>query len=280
MLHKLNVVAHKYAKEFIPKRYKEIAQDIKLVDDAGHGYDRFGAHKDWVAFSIALNSFLYEKYFRTQSFGVENIPLDGPVILTPNHGGTLPLDGMMLHQDVIRKTGRLPRPIADFFVPKMPLVSMVYSRVGVVSGARGNVNHLLKNGEALVIFPEGLPGISKTYKDRYQLRHWRPGHIELAKKHKAAIVPVAIVGPDDQMPLLAKIESFKTLGAPYLPIPLTPFPLPVKYRIFYGEPVYPHLELGAVSSHFDSVEGLAKFLKAKVQGMIDKGLHERQGVFK
>ena len=256
-------------------------EKLTLNTDHDSAYDRFGANKAWVGFSAKLCRFLYESYFRVESNGASKIPLKGPVIFTANHGGTIPLDGIMLYQDILKQTKgkRLARPIADFFVSKMPLISIAFSRVGVVPGARSNVDYLLSKGEALLIFPEGLPGISKTFNHRYQLQDWRPGHIELAQKHRAAILPVALEGPDDQMPLLHKFERIKILGAPYLPIPLTPVPLPVRYHIYYGDPIYPHKELDGSRGSFKNANELADHIKLTLQGMIDEGLAHRQGVF-
>lgn len=59
--------------------------------DAGHGYDRFGLHPDYVAFGDALAGTIYDRYFRVQSTGSENIPSEGPAILAANHSGTIPI---------------------------------------------------------------------------------------------------------------------------------------------------------------------------------------------
>ena len=82
--------------------------------DAGHGYDAFGMHPDFIAFGDALVSFLYERWFRVKSYDAHHVPSHGPAILAANHSGTLPLDGMMLWADVLRHTHppRAPRPVA------------------------------------------------------------------------------------------------------------------------------------------------------------------------
>ena len=245
--------------------------------------DIFGLQAHWVGFSLWFHRFLYEHYFRVDSSGIESVPANGPVIFTPNHGGTIPLDGIMLYQDILRRSQpiRLARPVADYFVPKLPFISAIFARVGVVAGSRANLDYLLQRGESLMLFPEGLPGIAKTYGERYTLQRWRPGHIELALNHRAAIVPVGIVGPDEQMPLLTKLESFKAFGVPYLPITATPWPLPVRYHIRYGEPVYPH-EILSRSQQQDpaAIQSVATLLQGRVRQLIQQSLLERKGVFK
>ena len=263
----------------LPRRLQQRVNE--LMATRSNEPDLFGMQGSWVGFSLWFHRFLYDYYFRVQSSGIEHVPARGPVIFTPNHGGTIPLDGIMLYQDILRRCEpvRLARPVADYFVPKMPFVSAVFSRVGVVSGSRSNLEYLLQRGETLMIFPEGLPGIAKTYRDRYKLQDWRPGHIELAAKYRAAIVPVGIVGPDEQMPLLAKLQSFQFLGAPYIPITATPLPMPVRYHIRYGEAVYPHQTLGCDPQDPRSIQAFAKLLRGKVMRLIEQGLSDRKGLF-
>src|SRR5690606_30200462 len=90
--------------------------------DAGHGYDVFGMHRDWIVLARALLGPLYRHYFRVSSYGAEHIPKEGPAILVANHAGALPLDAMMLAMDVLQHTDppRMPRVVVDYFVPRLP----------------------------------------------------------------------------------------------------------------------------------------------------------------
>lgn len=251
------------------------------IRDAGHGYDRFGMHPDFVALADLLMTPGYERWFRVKSYGAENIPADGPAIVAANHSGTLPFDAMMLWTDIYRHTTppRAPRPIADYFVSSLPLIGTTFSRTGMVGGSRGNARALLEAGEMLLLFPEGTPGIGKPFKDRYQLQRWREGHCELAIRHRAPIVPVALVGPEEQMPQLARLPGVG--GIPYIPVPATLFPLPVRYHIHYGTPI----DLSERFSVEDAddpevVRKTALEVKAAVQELVNAGLAERHGVFK
>lgn len=250
--------------------------------DAGHGYDRFGLHPDWVRASVALTRPLYEGYFRVTSHGIENVPADGPVILAANHSGMLPLDGAMLWVDLVRQLDppRVPRIVADAFVPMLPFVFTFFSRIGVVLGDRATVHRLLDDGELLVIFPEGTPGIGKPFQERYRLQGWRVGHAELALRHRAPIVPVAIIGAEEQWPQIARIEGLHPFGAPYLPVPATPLPLPVHYHVWYGEPIRLHEQCPADAADDPEIaEEAAATVKNAVQALIDRGLEQREGVF-
>lgn len=257
--------------------------DTLVFPDAGHGYDSFGMHPDFVAFGDALCRGLYEDYFRVKSYGHEHIPAEGPAILAANHSGTLPFDGNMVWNDVLRNTHppRVCRAIADYFVNSLPFVGTLFSRAGMVGGSRGNVRNLLESGELLLLFPEGTPGIGKPFRDRYQLQDWRKGHCEFAIRYGAPVIPVGIVGAEEQMPQIARIPlAWTGLPIPYLPVPATPFPLPVRYHIHYGAPLRFDQEYSPAQADDPEVVGeAAARVKAAVQDLLEKGLEMREGVF-
>lgn len=247
----------------------------------GDAYDCFGAHRTGAELGLAATRPLYEAYFRVESQGVENIPAEGPVVVAANHSGTLPFDAFMLHTDIARQSDppRFPRTVVDRFVPKLPFFSTFVARAGGISGTRRNVEHVLETGQILVVFPEGTVGIGKTFDRRYKLQEWRPGHAELALRYKAPVVPAAIVGAEEQMPILARFDRLHLFGAPYLPIPATPFPLPVRYHLRYGAPIPLHEMYDGDPRDPDTINAAAAIVKARVQSIIDRALEERTGVF-
>ncbi len=249
--------------------------------DAGHGFDRFGLHPDFVALGDAIVAPLYDKYFRVRSYGIDNVPTSGPAVLAANHSGTLPLDGAMIYTDVFRHTQppRSLRPVADYFVSTLPVISTLFARCGVVGGSRGNARALLEAGELLLIFPEGTPGIGKNFTQRYQLQEWRKGHAELAIRYRAPVVPVAVVGAEEQMPQITRLEV--SLGSiPYIPVTAVPFPLPVRYHIHYGAPLPFDQDYGPDDADDPAiVREAAARVKSAVQELIDQGLEQRDGVF-
>ena len=60
------------------------------------GYDPFGLSRDSLGGAVRVARFLYRNYFRAQSFGIENVPGSGRVILVSNHSVQLPFDGLPL----------------------------------------------------------------------------------------------------------------------------------------------------------------------------------------
>lgn len=250
--------------------------------DAGHGYDAFGLHPDFVAFGEALTQGLYRRYFRVVSSGHENIPSTGGGVLAANHSGAVPIDSAMIWTDVVRHTDppRVPRPVADHFVPMIPVIGTLFARAGMVGGSRRNAAALLERGDLLLIHPEGVPGIAKHFKDRYKLQDWRVGHVELAIRHRVPVIPTAVVGAEEQLPQIGRIPiSFA--GLPFIPITLVPVPLPVRYHIRYGPPIEVHRHTTPDQADDPAVvRQAAAEVKAAVQGLIDGLLATRKGIFR
>jgi 1-acyl-sn-glycerol-3-phosphate acyltransferase len=249
--------------------------------DAGHGYDEFGLHPPSLATAVEASRLLYESYFRVDSVGASYIPASGPAILIANHAGVLPVDAAILCLDVLRQTvpPRIPRAVSDHFVPRLPLVSTLFARLGAVSGTRTNVRHLLERGELVAIWPEGVTGPAKPFKERYRLQAWRVGFAELAIRYRAVVVPVAIIGAEESWPMLGKLRWLRAFGAPYLPIPATPLPLPAHVHLRYGPPI----DFGrdpAEASDPDIVASAAGTAREALEQLIRQALHERKGVFR
>lgn len=263
----------------LPEQVVHQVETMPLRDE-GHGVDRFGLSREGALRGLALTHALYTHYFRVQSFGAEHIPADGGAIVACNHSGMIPLDAVLVTHDLLRKTSRVPRVAVDWFVPGLPWVNLLYARAGTFSGSRGNFHAMLDAGELVLVFPEGVPGISKRFSQRYQLQTWRQGHAELAIHHQVPIVPAAVVGAEEQWPQVARVEGVKLFGAPFLPVPATPLPMPVKIRIRYGEPIpIPSLYPRHAARDADAVKEAAARVREAVEGLLRKGLAERKGVF-
>lgn len=279
----------------ITDRHRQIVERIQ-VNDLGFGYDAFGLNKDVLVRAIAVLEPIFENYFRVETFGLENIPATGRTILAANHTGALPLDGAMVGLSVaLRKDPpRLIRAVYDNFVGAMPFVNLLFSRMGQVLGTRENFEYLLDNDEMVVVFPEGSKGIVKPYfSEAYKCRKWNIGFIELHLKYRAPLIPVAVVGAEEQLPILQENKWIgKPMGVPEVPItvntllaattmlPGLALPFPARYRIYYGEPIefYKEFSPAAIRSP-DLVRELAREVQTRVQRMIIKGLEDRPGIY-
>lgn len=252
------------------------------IDDAGAGYDVFGANADWARRASKLTAFLYERWFRVRSYNTQNIPQRRGGILIANHSGNLPIDGAMICADIVRRTDppRLVRPIAHHVASAIPIFSTVFARVGVVGGSRTNVEHLLSRDELLLIFPEGVPGITKGFRNRYKLVDFTVGHAEFALRHRAPIYPIAVIGAEEQLPEIGSIP-FGRSRIRRVTVPLLPFPLPVRYHLHYGPPIHLYEDYPPESADDPEVlEACAERTRHIVQTLVDEGLRQRKGVFR
>jgi 1-acyl-sn-glycerol-3-phosphate acyltransferase len=125
-------------------------------------------------------------------------------------------------------------------------------------------------------------GISKTFDQRYQLTDFGLGFMRLALETKTPIVPVAVIGAEEQLPSIGNLETLAKLFR--MPsFPLIPqlflglaFPLPVRYRLYYGEPLY---FSGDPDDEDAVLEEKVWTVKASIQALIERGLRERKSVF-
>ena len=262
--------------------FQRIAREAPF-EDAGHGFDVFGLHPPTLARNVSLLAPLYDRYFRVESDGIDRIPARGPAILVANHAGVLPVDAGILCLDVLRRTNppRIPRPIAAHFVPRIPMVATAFARCGVVTGTRANSRYLLEHGELVAIWPEGVRGPAKRFRERYRLQRWSVGFAELAIRHRAPVIPVAVLGAEESWPLALRLRGVRLFGAPYWPIPLVPLPLPAHYRIQYGPAI--HLDrdhLPAEANDPDVVAAAAERVRRALQQLVDDARNARRGLFR
>lgn len=275
-------VAAALASTLLPRQDREQLARLRF-NDAGHGYGPLGFHPGTFAAAAALCRPFYKHYFRVRTYGAHHIPADGAAILAANHSGMLPVDGTMIVTDVVghSEPPRVPRTVGDVFIPLLPWIGTLFSRLGVVGGSRDTCRALLDSGELLLVFPEGTPGIGKGYAHRYELAEWRVGHAELAIQARVPVVPVAVIGAEESWPQIARFDGVHLFGAPWLPLPLLPFPLPARYHIYYGEPIALYERYAPADADIPEVaEAAAAEVKAAVAALIARGLEQRKGVFR
>jgi len=203
------------------------------------GYDPWGYNDEGMKVGLSLARQLYEKYFRVETIGIDKIPADGPVMIVANHSGQLPIDGLLIgYALAARKTNpRIPRAMIERFFPTVPYLGNLLNQFGAVLGDPTNCAKMLANGEAVIVFPEGVRGSGKLYQDRYQLKRFGNGFMHLAMKYNASIVPVGVVGCEETIPAIANIKPLaRMLGIPYAPVAL-PIVFPAKVFLNVGDPM-------------------------------------------
>ncbi|MFF3288426.1 lysophospholipid acyltransferase family protein [Streptomyces sp. NPDC003023] len=192
---------------------------------------------------------MYQKYFRVEVKGIENIPSEGGALVVANHSGTLPLDGLMMQVAVHdnHPAGRHLRLLAADLVFMLPVVNELARKAGHTLACAEDAERLLQRGEVVGVMPEGFKGIGKPFGERYKLQRFgRGGFVSTALRAGAPIVPCSIVGAEEIYPMIGNAKTLaRLLGFPYFPItptfpwlgPLGAVPLPTKWTIQFGEPI-------------------------------------------
>jgi len=247
------------------------------------GFDPFGLSKDSLKTVTRVASWLYRHYFRATAYGIENVPASGRAILVANHSGQLPFDGMVIGAATFLEPPqpRLVRSMVEYFVPTVPFASYLFSRWGQITGTPENCRRLLAAEEMVLVFPEGARGISKDFSKRYQLAEFGKGFLRLALEMQAPIIPIAVIGAEEQAPAINVRSIAKLLRIPSFPVvPYPPFvpvvPLPVKYRLYFGEAM---TFTGDPDDDDEVLDEQVKQVKNRIQSMIQVGLREREHVF-
>jgi 1-acyl-sn-glycerol-3-phosphate acyltransferase len=192
---------------------------------------------------------LYERWFRVEMIGLDNVPDDGPALVVANHSGTLPVDGVMLQVGLHdhHPAGRNLRLLGADLVYQIPVLAHLARKSGHTLACQADASRLLAKGELVGVFPEGFKGVGKPYRHRYKLQRFgRGGFVATALRAQVPIVPCAIVGAEEIYPKIADVKPLaRLLGFPYFPVtPTWPLfglfglvPLPSKWIIAFGEPV-------------------------------------------
>jgi 1-acyl-sn-glycerol-3-phosphate acyltransferase len=246
-----------------------------------YGVDPYGFDLDFAVAAAAPFLWLYRKYFRVQVHGIENVPRRGRFVLVANHSGQLPFDAAMLSMALLLEMDppRAIRALVEKWVPTLPFVSAYYARLGHVVGTPENCRRLLQADEALMVFPEGVRGLNKPWGERYRLQEFGLGFLRLALECAAPVVPVAVVGAEEQAPQLLDLKPLaRLLSMPSFPLTPTglPFPLPTRYHLWFGEPMR---ITGAPDDDDAVLEEKVAEVKAALQPLIDRGRRERPGIF-
>jgi 1-acyl-sn-glycerol-3-phosphate acyltransferase len=233
--------------------------------------------------------FLYAKYFRVRMLGIENVPVTGAALLVANHSGGVPYDGAMLIHGIFREhpSHRRLRALVANFAFRSPWMCQPMARIGGVRATSGGARQLLGAGELVAVFPEGLRGVGKLFRERYRLEKFgRGGFARLAAEANVPIIPVAIVGAEEIHPVLAKVTTLaKPIGLPYIPITPTfpwlgPFgllPVPTKWTIQLGEPIrVPQVSPGGDQNA--ATTETAELVRAKIDALITDILSHRRSI--
>ncbi len=258
---------------------------------ANYAVDDFGFDPQWTESFLAVFKVLYRDYWRVETTGIEHVPAIGRALLVSNHAGVLPWDGTMIKTAMFveHSQPRHVRALVASLFMGMPMLSWFLRRTGQTVGHPDDTRRLLERDELVLVFPEGVKGTGKPFKDRYRLRRFgRGGFVATAIRAGAPIIPVSVVGSEEIYPMISDLAPVaRAFGLPYLP--LTPFwpwlgplgliPLPSKWRIQFHPPVHVETHPPDAADDRNLVMAIADEVRDTIQQGVYDNLKMRRGVF-
>ena len=135
---------------------------------------------------------IYSIFFRARVEGIENIPVEGPVIIAANHMSNW--DPMLLGTYICRNIHYMAKE--ELF--RRPVISLILHQCHTFRVKRGAADRsaiktaakVLKEGHCIALFPEGTRSRSG------RMRKAEPGVALIAKLSGAVVIPAAISGSD------------------------------------------------------------------------------------
>ena len=212
--------------------------------------DEWGFDEEFAEAAYPFFELLYDRWWRVEATGLENVPAHGRAMLVSNHAGALfPFDASMITGAIMKRhpLPRWPRFMVLDWAFELPFLSGFMRKVGGVAASPYNATRILEQDGLMMVFPEGVKGTGKQFSERYRLQRFgRGGFVEIALRTGSPIVPIAVVGSEEIYPKIAEGRLLaKAIGAPFVPItptfpwlgPLGLIPLPSKWRIEFCDPV-------------------------------------------
>jgi len=270
-----------------PKPQAEPPPDPRQSD-----VDEWGRSESTRALVRRLYQPVYRRWFRAEWEGLEKIPTHGGALIVANHAGAIPPDAPVIMHGIEEELGRPVYGMADYLFRAVPVVSTVWARAGGVAAHPENAYRLLRDQQKLVlVFPEGTKGTGKLYRERYQLRRFgRGGFVEIAMRAGVPIVPIAVVGAEESMPVLWKSPTVARLtGLPYFPLTANQLLLgpllgalvylPAKFKLKVLDPVHFDVEPDQERYSKSRIMDEAEAIRVQLQETLYTMLRDRRSIW-
>jgi 1-acyl-sn-glycerol-3-phosphate acyltransferase len=277
---------------YLPVAARRARTEEPAVDEARRSdVDEWGRSEHMRSIVRRLYDPMYRYWFRVEWDGLEKIPTVGGALLIANHAGAIPADAPAIMHGVETELGRPVYGLADYFFRTIPGVGTMWSRTGGVPAHPDNAYRILHDQQQLaLVFPEGTKATSKTYSDRYRLRRFgRGGFVEIAMRAGVPIIPIAVVGAEEAMPILFRVPSVaKALKLPYFPITVNSLLLgplgyvsyfPSKFKLRVLDPITFDVEPGLERYSRSRVMDEAERIRAVMQDTLHDMLRDRRSVW-
>ena len=276
-----------------PDTDPRLLRDLIPAAEPGREVDDWGRSERVFRLMEPLLDFYYRYWFRVEVEGIDNVPADGGALLVSNHSGALPPDAPMIMQ-ALRNEHPARRPLymlGEHWFKGYPGVGMLTNKIGLVAAHPANAQRLLRDeGRLVLVFPEGQKGSRKLYWQRYRLRRFgRGGFVKTALRAGVPIVPVAVIGAEEAMPIFAHVPLLQRLtGLIYFPINHA-FPhfglaaglmyLPAKFKIRFLDPISLDGYGPGDAEDLELVQSLAEDVRERIQTEVDHLISSRTSVW-
>ncbi|MCU1452650.1 MAG: 1-acyl-sn-glycerol-3-phosphate acyltransferase [Acidimicrobiales bacterium] len=277
----------------VPVQLPPMSKEPEPLDDPRRGdVDEWGRSERMREVARRVYAPLYERWFRVEWEGLEKIPTDGGALIIANHAGAVPSDAPAIMHGIETELGRPVYGLADQFFKGAPFIGTMWARNGGVVAHPDNAYRLLREQNQLVlVFPEGSKGTGKTYNERYRLRRFgRGGFVEIAMRAGVPIVPIAVIGAEESMPILFKVPALaKALGIPYFPITANMLALgplgaavyfPAKFKLRVLDPVtFPDVDPDQPRYSRSRIMDESEAIRQRIQEQLYDMLRHRRSVW-
>jgi 1-acyl-sn-glycerol-3-phosphate acyltransferase len=276
------------------ERVEELVAFLRRRLTGDYAVDAFGFDPDLTETAVVpLLRVLYERWFRVEVNGIENIPAEGGALLVANHAGALwPLDAVMTSMavHVEHPQQRFLRMLGADLVFAAPGLGAFARKMGGTLACTEDAERLLAAGELVGVWPEGFKGIGKRFRERYKLQRFgRGGFVHTAIRAGVPIIPVSIIGSEEIHPMLGNAGLLaRVLDLPYFPLtptfpwlgPLGLVPLPSKWYIEFGTPI--HTESYPLEAADDAkvVFDMADRVRETIQSTLYRLLVQRRSIWR
>ncbi|ABS25954.1 phospholipid/glycerol acyltransferase [Anaeromyxobacter sp. Fw109-5] len=217
-------------------------------------------------------------WFSFEVEGVEHVPRAGRVVFAPNHAGWFPLDAFFLALAVRRALGAEATPYfaaADAALAA-PVLGRFLSRVGALPASSfRRPERLPPEIRTVGVFPEGVDGNTKPFWEAYRMRPWKRGFVRVAAALDAPIVPVAILGGEESLPVAWTVRFLEPLLGSSVGLPVFALPLPARWKVVFHPPVTVGARGRAALVDSEYSSAVARAVQGTVQDTLDRAAANR-----
>ena len=210
-------------------------------------------------------------YFSFEVEGLEHVPRSGRAVYAQNHAGWFPFDAFFMMYGLDREFGpeRLPFFATHEAALSAPALGQLMRRSGALPASWfRRPERLPPEAESVAIFPEGVRGNTKPFWQAYRMRDWNRGFVRCAIARAAPIIPAAIMGGEECVPVAWTVRFLEPVIGSQLGMPLAPVPLPARWKIVFHEPV--HVAGKGAVTDAEFCTRVAREVQATVQATLDR----------